>query len=812
MATEGWQPNEAYQYRALWLKERYEEDVGWTDILESAQQTSEAVRRLAEAIVSEADRVDSDHLTALYRLCQHAGQTVVERKARAVWALDIPRSEKRRVLEVVDERNGSVGGTNFPVEVPDERAERRFHELFSSLLDSSSRDELDQTVEEFVQEEVKGVQSGLLSPILHYLYPETFPIINRHVVGGVEKYFHESFSRDLGEYPEYYRTYRGIRDRFGFEEHFRHLDYFFVWAEQMDDQWDHPWTWAVRDDGSVSRDVWAVQPGDSDGDDRPLLWPRWREGGIVTVGGADGDLRFLTDDQLETLGDDHDWGAERAWKAFKAMSPGDVVVAKWGQKEMVGIGVVRPRSYEYDEDGPTCFTKDGQTVTHPHVRHVDWIFTKEGDERLQAVESDSYFLPRVTAKAFDEKFDEFRYRFAGDDHHRVAAFERAERTSELYSGGTPTAFDLATDGQGDDGDPLRVPPREDHDVPADALFEGLYFPDEGALRDQIRAAIRSGKHVVFTGPPGTGKTELAENAAEQLAREYDRFTGYQLTTATADWTTFDTVGGRMPADENDALEFSPGIVLECFKHGGSQQNELLIVDELNRADIDKAFGQLFTVLSGQGVTLPFEDGDEPIEIVPESDLDGRPDRHEYVVPEDWRLFGTMNSYDKTTLYEMSYAFMRRLAFVEVGIPDLGSEAARDDPVSFLAPYLEEWFTVEVDELDADTLDDEDDLPTVDDVEAVTRVWQAMATGQETRPIGPAIVEDMLTLMNNHDGDVEDRLADAIVSYVLPQLEGLPDRGTIVENLIELDTLSGSEQRVASTAETMLDETIDTSTE
>jgi MoxR-like ATPase len=35
----------------------------------------------------------------------------------------------------------------------------------------------------------------------------------------------------------------------------------------------------------------------------------------------------------------------------------------------------------------------------------------------------------------------------------------------------------------------------------------------------------------------------------------------------------------------------------------------------------------------------------------------------------WRLIGTMNTLDKNLLFELSYAFMRRFTFVELGAPD-----------------------------------------------------------------------------------------------------------------------------------------------
>ncbi|RLI76814.1 hypothetical protein DRP04_12260, partial [Archaeoglobales archaeon] len=168
------------------------------------------------------------------------------------------------------------------------------------------------------------------------------------------------------------------------------------------------------------------------------------------------------------------------------------------------------------------------------------------------------------------------------------------------------------------------------------------------------AHLIAGKNVIFYGPPATSKTYLAKKICEHVCGK-DNF---MIDTANAEWSYFDVVGGRVPK-EGGGTEFEEGIILKATEKCRRTLKEKnkpcwLIIDELNRANLDLAFGRIFT-------QMDIDHRKEPLHSVRKNG-----EEYHYFMPLSFRILATMNTYDRSLLFSLGYAFMRRFAFIPIG--------------------------------------------------------------------------------------------------------------------------------------------------
>jgi DNA-binding MarR family transcriptional regulator/predicted RNA-binding protein with PUA-like domain len=171
--------------------------------------------------------------------------------------------------------------------------------------------------------------------------------------------------------------------------------------------------------------------------------------------------------------------------------------------------------------------------------------------------------------------------------------------------------------------------------------------DESLLQGWINAVERKGQ-AIFYGPPGTGKTFVAERLARHLIRDGDGFS--ELVQFHPSYAYEDFIQGIRPkAGRNGGLDYStvPGRFLEfCLKAQSRKGASVLIIDEINRSNLSRVFGELMYLLEYRDRDVPLSGG-------------GR-----LRVPGNVRIIGTMNTADRSIAL-VDHALRRRFAFISL---------------------------------------------------------------------------------------------------------------------------------------------------
>jgi hypothetical protein len=207
--------------------------------------------------------------------------------------------------------------------------------------------------------------------------------------------------------------------------------------------------------------------------------------------------------------------------------------------------------------------------------------------------------------------------------------------------------------------------------------------------------LNANHNLILTGAPGTGKTYLAQQIARELDCTADRI-GFVQFHPSYDYTDF-VEGIRPIQDGGKDIGFKPkdGVfkqfcekALTAYLNADNEADApkfVFIIDEINRGDISKIFGELFfSIDPGYRVTKDMLDNhksgkallmtvktqyanmqekcpnafDEALGI---NDVN---DCGHFFVPENVYIIGTMNDIDRS-VESMDFAFRRRFAFKEI---------------------------------------------------------------------------------------------------------------------------------------------------
>lgn len=367
----------------------------------------------------------------------------------------------------------------------------------------------------------------------------------------------------------------------------------------------------IGDDDIQIVKYWLISPGEG-----ARLWDEFYNNGIIGIGmSGTGDLSSYSSKEelkfkFQEISNDkssHMHDVHASWQFVHEMEIGDVIYVKQGMGKIIGRGII-DSDYEYNRNG-----------SYHNIRKVKW--TNKGNW--------SYDDSKLPMKTLTDITNDT---------------QMIKNIKELIASGGGTIDD---------------PPEPYIKYSPEKFLEEVYI-DENDY-DTLVELLTHKKNLIIQGSPGVGKTFMAKRLAYSIMGQKD-INRVMMVQFHQSYSYEDFVMGYRPSKEG--FELRQGSFYQfCKKAEEDSENDyFFIIDEINRGNLSKIFGELFMLIEND------KRGEKnKIQLLYSDEL--------FFIPKNVHIIGLMNTADRS-LAMIDYALRRRFAFFDLK-PGFDSNGFRD---------------------------------------------------------------------------------------------------------------------------------------
>lgn len=363
---------------------------------------------------------------------------------------------------------------------------------------------------------------------------------------------------------------------------------------------------SLGDSGVSNPKYWFYAPGPN-----ACKWEEFYKNGIMAIGwGYLEDLtKYASKEAMKDKMREHDNKPNESymndglatWQFCHEINVGDIVYAKKGKETLVGRGIVES-GYIYDP----------KQNEYSHIRKVKWTHNKEvkvEDKCATKTLTDITPYPETT-KSYEEKY--------GVD---------LDKNLPIYT--------------------------------KENFLDEVYMSEEDY--NSLVSLLEHKKNIILQGAPGVGKTFAAKRLAYSILKKKDP-SKVKMIQFHQSYSYEDFIRGYRPTEKGFEVKNGPFYEFCIKAREDSEHKYFFIIDEINRGNLSKIFGELFMLIEADKRSDPKKDNRPSVQLLYVNPENKKVE--EFWIPSNLYIIGMMNTADRS-LALMDFALRRRFGFFEL---------------------------------------------------------------------------------------------------------------------------------------------------